>query len=131
MFAEGGAVPGGARHGAQPQRDAVQALPFASMSFSLHSAPSRVAFTPPFARLAGSGALFGTAATEPATSIAYPASFCVLTKSGCPKLAGVGCGLEMGMLTSKCWLACTAERALCEPPARRRPQCTRQTDLGP
>jgi hypothetical protein len=74
-------------------------LPFASLSFSL--APNGGAFAfgasrraAPFAHIgsssSSSSSLFGVAQQEPATGVAYPQELCVLSKSHCPKLAGVG-----------------------------------------
>lgn len=51
-----------------------RAAPFASVSASAQAPPK----------------LFATRKVEPATGIAYPDHLCVITKSHCPGLAGVG-----------------------------------------
>ena len=70
---------------------------FASMtSFSM---PRTVGFRPPFASIGASSSaaasapgalLFGAPLKDPATGVAFDGQCCVLSKSSCPKLAGVG-----------------------------------------
>lgn len=76
-----------------------QAAPFASLSFALSASnPTtnrRIRFGAlPFASLSSSAhppsASFAHAQTEAATGTLYPSDYCILTKSHCPQLAGVG-----------------------------------------
>lgn len=68
---------------------ALRGAPLASLTFSLPQFVSvpRSGFGP-LASLSSS--LFGAAQQDPATGIAFPASYCVLKQKHCPELAGVG-----------------------------------------
>lgn len=78
---EGGQVPGLGAYAPGPP-------PFASLTFAL---PKNVALRRnPFATIATHSLDFGVAQTDPATGVAYPNEFCILTKKHCPQLAGVG-----------------------------------------
>jgi hypothetical protein len=75
--------------------------PFASLSFGLSNGSKKVDSSLPFSSICAAthSTSFGTAQQEPATGIAYPSEFCVLTKKHCPQLAGAGCvGCQAGQV---------------------------------
>jgi hypothetical protein len=92
VFGGGAAMPWAQQQGGGP---APPLMP-ASMTFGLPflgGAGASRRRTAPFASVSASGApprLFAAPAVEPATGIAYPDTLCVLSKSHCPGLAGVG-----------------------------------------